>query len=191
MPNDPSLLSRDPAKTLREITRDPDCGRAEYDSPRSAARLLRDLRELVEHLPQILLKTSVAVDRMTRDREDATAVARVIGEAATTATNLTDQLRRAHEAAQDVRRTLKPVQRLTRFPHLSKPDSVTRLSTGKPGRRSAPARGARLYWPCAEVRVSGSTYCRSRTRARFGALSERDTDWICRRLGELERLGPA
>ncbi|MGW4825105.1 hypothetical protein ACWEP4_40940 [Streptomyces sp. NPDC004227] len=103
MPYDPSPLSRDAAKTLREIARDLESGKAEYDSPRSAARLLRDLHELAEYLPQILLQTSAAVDRMARDRDDAMGVARVIGEAATTATNLTDQLRRAHEAARDVR----------------------------------------------------------------------------------------
>ncbi|WP_413810825.1 hypothetical protein [Streptomyces sp. OE57] len=40
---------------------------------------------------------------MARDRDDATTVARIIGEAATSATNLIDQLRRAHEAAQGVR----------------------------------------------------------------------------------------
>ncbi|WP_432139160.1 MULTISPECIES: hypothetical protein [unclassified Streptomyces] len=103
VPYDPSPLSRDAAKTLREIAQDLDSGKAEYDSPRSAARVLRDLHELADHLPQILLQTSAAVDRMARDREDATSVARDIGEAATTARNLTDQLRRAHEAAQDVR----------------------------------------------------------------------------------------
>ncbi|MBQ1096631.1 hypothetical protein KBY55_11140 [Streptomyces sp. b94] len=103
MPYDPSPLSRDAAKTLREIARDLESGKAEYDSPRSAARVLRDLHELAEYLPQILLQTSAAVDRMVRDRDDAMSVARVIGEAATTATNFTDQLRRAHEAAQDVR----------------------------------------------------------------------------------------
>ncbi|MFF7770989.1 hypothetical protein ACFZC7_31330 [Streptomyces massasporeus] len=103
MPYDPTPLSRDAVKTLREIARDLESGKAEYDSPRSAARVLRDLHELVEHLPQILLQTSAAVDRMARDRGDATTVARSIGEAATTATNLTDQLRKAHEAAQDVR----------------------------------------------------------------------------------------
>jgi uncharacterized protein YecE (DUF72 family) len=103
VPYDPSPLSQDAAKTLREIARDLDSGKAEYDSPRSAARVLRDLHELAEHLPQILLQTSAAVDRMARDRDDATSVARAIGEAATTATNLTDQLRRAREAAQDVR----------------------------------------------------------------------------------------
>lgn len=103
MPYDPSPLSRDAAKTLREIARNLESGKAEYDSPRSAARLLCDLHELAECLPQILLQTSAALDRMARDRDDATSVARVIGEAATTATNLTDQLRRAQEAAQDVR----------------------------------------------------------------------------------------
>lgn len=103
MPYDPSPLSRDAAKTLREIARDLESGKAEYDSPRSAARVLRDLHELAEHLPQILLRTSAAVDRMARDRDDAASVSRVIGEAATTATNLADQLRRAHEAAEDVR----------------------------------------------------------------------------------------
>ncbi|MFJ8495332.1 hypothetical protein ACIRBZ_44445 [Streptomyces sp. NPDC094038] len=103
MPYDPSPLSRDAAKTLCEIVRDLESGKAEYDSPRSAARVLRDLHELAEHLPQILVRTSAAVDRMARDRDDATSVSRVIGEAATTATNLADQLRQAHEAAQDVR----------------------------------------------------------------------------------------
>lgn len=103
MPYDPTPLSRDAAKTLREIARDLESGKAEYDSPRSAARVLRDLRELAECLPEILLKTSAAVDRMARDRDDATTLARTIGEAATTATNLIDQLRDAHEAAQGVR----------------------------------------------------------------------------------------
>ncbi|MEV8202189.1 hypothetical protein AB0Q90_33625 [Streptomyces sp. NPDC079141] len=103
VPYDPSPLSRDAAKTLREIAQDLESGKAEFDSPRSAARLLRDFHELAEHLPQVLLQASAAVERTARDRDDATAVARVIGEAATTATNLTDQLRRAHEAAQDVR----------------------------------------------------------------------------------------
>lgn len=103
MPYDPSPLSRDAVKTLREIAQDLDSGKAEYDSPRSAARVLRDLLELAEYLPRILLQTSAAVGRMARDRDDATSVARAIGEAATTATGLQDQLRRAHEAAQDVR----------------------------------------------------------------------------------------
>ncbi|MER5380777.1 hypothetical protein ABT040_10905 [Streptomyces sp. NPDC002688] len=103
MPYDPTPLSRDAVKTLREIARDLESGKAEYDGPRSAARVLRDLHELVEHLPQILLQTSAAMDRMARDRDDATTVARFIGEAATTATNLTDQLRKAHEAAEEVR----------------------------------------------------------------------------------------
>ncbi|WP_405844580.1 hypothetical protein [Streptomyces sp. NBC_01518] len=103
MPYDPSPLSRDAAKTLREIARDLETGKAEFDSPRSAARLLGDFYGLAEQLPQVLLQTSAAVERMARDRDEATTVARIIGEAATTATNLTDQLRRAHEAAQDVR----------------------------------------------------------------------------------------
>lgn len=104
VPYDPSPLSRDAAKTLREIARDLEAGKAEFDSPRSAARLLRDFYGLAEQLPQVLLQTSAAVERMARDRDDATTVARIIGEAATTTMNLTDQLRRAHEAAQDVRR---------------------------------------------------------------------------------------
>ncbi|MFE9258580.1 hypothetical protein [Streptomyces sp. NPDC006879] len=103
MPYDPVPLSRDAVKTLRQISEDLESGKAEYDSPRSAARVLRDLHELAEHLPQILLRTSAAVDQMARNRDDATAVARVVGEAATMATALTDQLRRAHEAALDVR----------------------------------------------------------------------------------------
>ncbi|WP_319054528.1 hypothetical protein [Streptomyces europaeiscabiei] len=103
MPYDPSPLSRDAAKTLRQIAEDLGSGKAEYDSPRSAALVLRDLYQLAEHLPQILLQTSAAVDRMARDRDDATRVARTIGEAATTATNLIDQLRDAHEVAQGVR----------------------------------------------------------------------------------------
>ncbi|MFC7987442.1 hypothetical protein [Streptomyces sp. NPDC057336] len=103
MPYDPSPLSRDALKTLREIAQDLDSGKAEYDSPRSAARVLRDLHELAEYLPRILLQTSAAVGRMARDQDDATSVARAIGEAATTVTGLQDQLRRAHEAAQDVR----------------------------------------------------------------------------------------
>lgn len=103
MPYDPSPLSRDAAKTLRQIAEDLDSGKAEYDSPHSAALVLRDLHKIAEYLPQILLQTSAAVDRMARDCDDATTVARIIGEAATTATNLTDQLRRAHEAAQGVR----------------------------------------------------------------------------------------
>ncbi|MEU0660710.1 hypothetical protein [Streptomyces lavendulocolor] len=96
-------MSRDAAKTLREIARDLESGKADYDSPRSAARVLRDLHELAECLPQILLQTSAAVDRMARDRDDATTVARIIGEAATSAASLRGQLRRAHEAALDVR----------------------------------------------------------------------------------------
>ena len=103
MPYDPNPLSWDTVKTLREIARDLDSGKAEYDNPRSAARVLRDLQEAAEYLPEILLQTSAAVDRMARDRDDATTVARVIGEAVTTAANLADQLRRAREAAEDVR----------------------------------------------------------------------------------------
>lgn len=103
MPYDPSPLSRDAAKTLREIAQDLESGKAEYESPRSAARVLRDFHELAEYLPQILLQTSAAVDRMARDRDDAVTLARAVGEAATTATNLTDQLRRAYETARDVR----------------------------------------------------------------------------------------
>ncbi|MFJ1871112.1 hypothetical protein [Streptomyces chartreusis] len=103
MSYDPSPLSRDAAKTLRQIAEDLDSGKAEYDSPRSAALVLRDLHKLAEHLPRILLQASAAVDRMARDRDDATRVARTIGEAATTAANLIDQLRHAHEAAQGVR----------------------------------------------------------------------------------------
>lgn len=38
VPYDPSPLLRDAAKTLREIARDLEGGKAEYDSPRSAAR---------------------------------------------------------------------------------------------------------------------------------------------------------
>lgn len=103
MPYDPSPLSRDAAKTLREIAQDLESGKAGYDSPRSAARVLRDLHELAECLPQILLQTSAAVDRMARDRDDAITLARAVGAAATTATNLIDQLRDAHEAAEGVR----------------------------------------------------------------------------------------
>lgn len=103
MPYDPSDHPQDAARSITKLVEDIASGKAAWEEPRDVARALGRLHELAQALPQALLQASSAIDRMARDRDDATAVARIIGEAATSAASLHDQLRRAHEAAQDVR----------------------------------------------------------------------------------------
>ncbi|MFD5506825.1 hypothetical protein ACFWIB_03495 [Streptomyces sp. NPDC127051] len=88
---------------MTKLVEDIASGKAAWEQPRDVARALGQLHELAQALPQALLQASSAIDRMARDRDDATTVARVIGEAATSATSLENQLCRAHEAAREVR----------------------------------------------------------------------------------------
>ncbi|MFD7909340.1 hypothetical protein ACFV30_01230 [Streptomyces sp. NPDC059752] len=103
MPYDPSDLPRDAAQAIGRLVEDVASGKAAYKDPRDVARAFKHLQRLAHDLPQTLLQASSAIDRMARDRDDATELARIIGEAATSAASLDDQLRRAYETAQQIR----------------------------------------------------------------------------------------
>ncbi|KJS53226.1 hypothetical protein VM98_26650 [Streptomyces rubellomurinus subsp. indigoferus] len=99
---DPTHLFKDAAKSVAEAAQDLARGRAEWDRPRDVAKSLELLRDLVGDLSQVLLQQAGTLPRITKD-PDAPAAGQIIAEAAATAVQLGNQLRRAHDAADDVR----------------------------------------------------------------------------------------
>ncbi len=99
---DPTHLLKDAAKSLRTAAEDLAEGRAEWDRPRDLTKSLAWLQELVDDVSKVLIQQAGALPRMTRD-SDAPAAGQSIAEAAATATQLSNQLRKAHDAADYVR----------------------------------------------------------------------------------------
>ncbi|MFF2653595.1 hypothetical protein [Streptomyces sp. NPDC058045] len=99
---DPTHLLKDAAKSIREAAEDLAEGKAEWDRPRDVTKSLAWLQELVDDASKVLIQGAGVLPRMTND-PDAPKAGQRIAEAAATATQLSNQLRKAHDAAEDVR----------------------------------------------------------------------------------------
>ncbi|WP_031072070.1 hypothetical protein [Streptomyces sp. NRRL WC-3742] len=99
---DPTYLIRDAAKSVHTVAEDLVTGRAEWDRPRDLARALESLQQLMDDLSRVLIQQAGLLPRMTRD-SDAPKAGQQIAEAAATAAQLSNQLRRAQDATDGVR----------------------------------------------------------------------------------------
>ncbi|MFE7590117.1 MULTISPECIES: hypothetical protein [unclassified Kitasatospora] len=99
---DPTYQVQDAAKSVRTVAQDLADGKAEWDRPRDLAKTLEWIQALTDDVSRILLQQAGALPRMTTD-SDAPEAGQRIAEAAATAAQLGNQIRRAHQVAETVR----------------------------------------------------------------------------------------